>query len=669
MLKKIQLEVDTAWTIQFKRRNVDTAWGPSISFRTISNTTPPLKPSKPTLAPYLGQIIVRWNGFAADGSAYLPDFNRCEVHVSSTSGFTPSSSTLKDQFSHAGAPQETVISSLTYDTTYYVKFVVVNNSKTPSTPSDQEFAKPTRVSGIDIADGSINASKVNLSSRDLGESINYYQPSAPSSTVNPGNAPRYNDLWFDTDDGYKNYRYFDPTLTQNAGESDIAYAARQNASTNRQWLETPLGQSVPGARIFWQVDAPVQANYPGGFKQGDTWYDSDGDNKLYIWVPGSGWVAQQFGASAFAAGSITAGKIATGAITADKMAANSITAQNAAIANAAIDDAKIANVSAGKLTAGIITTDILLSGNIRTSTTGSRVEISQRGIYQYDSSNSIVSFFNNISGTAYIRGEVRATLFRSAGYQTSGAGYIEIGNTGANDPTDELRMFYGGYSTSIRNPSDTPGAIRFSMTNPAVGTVELYSNKLNIPNGFSFVNKSFNTSIVSSGNGWLIKGSNSGLNLYTSDTNNLFLGNTTGTGAGLKLLGGVSQIQARNSADNAYGTFIATNFQTTSSPELKENIAEINLDALGMVDDIGFHAWDWIGDESNQSGLGFLLTELPAMFTPEGDENSFSLSTMAAFQMQAIKQLKKQNEELLARLEALERATLTSTEGEANGSN
>ena len=71
------------------------------------------------------------------------------------------------------------------------------------------------------------------------------------------------------------------------------------------------------------------------------------------------------------------------------------------------------------------------------------------------------------SGTVYasggsFQGNVYAGLFRSYRSTAGSGNYIEIGDTGPADPVDEMRMYYNGTVSSIRNPSTAPGAIVFS---------------------------------------------------------------------------------------------------------------------------------------------------------------------------------------------------------------
>ncbi len=82
---------------------------------------------------------------------------------------------------------------------------------------------------------------------------------------------------------------------------------------------------------------------------------------------------------------------------------------NAAIANLAVNNAKVADLSVGKLTSGTGTFDMILSGSIKTATTGNRSEIDNAGIRLYNGANIVVDFKTS-NGSALVVGEFRTAL-------------------------------------------------------------------------------------------------------------------------------------------------------------------------------------------------------------------------------------------------------------------
>jgi len=61
--------------------------------------------------------------------------------------------------------------------------------------------------------------------------------------------------------------------------------------------------------VFWQPTAPASE----GRTEGDTWFDTDADNKPYKWAVGTGWVESPLGNAAI--GNLDAGKITAGTLT------------------------------------------------------------------------------------------------------------------------------------------------------------------------------------------------------------------------------------------------------------------------------------------------------------------------------------------------------------------
>ena len=103
-------------------------------------------------------------------------------------------------------------------------------------------------------------------------------------TTAPGSASE-GDIWFDTDDGYKQYR-----------------------RTSGVWVlaaDTRIGQAISDAAdaqatADGKVVTFVATSAPTAEGVGDLWLDSDDGNKLYRWS-GSAWVALAFGTGAIAA--------------------------------------------------------------------------------------------------------------------------------------------------------------------------------------------------------------------------------------------------------------------------------------------------------------------------------------------------------------------------------
>lgn len=137
------------------------AWSsPATDHTTASDVTAPPVTSAPTVANYLGVLKIAWDGLTSTSGgmvAAAPDFDHVEVHVSTASGFTPSSSTYFDRLYAAGI---VVYTDGVYGTTYYAKLVAVDGSGNQSVGSAQGSDSPAQVVSGDVFDGAIGTAKL-----------------------------------------------------------------------------------------------------------------------------------------------------------------------------------------------------------------------------------------------------------------------------------------------------------------------------------------------------------------------------------------------------------------------------------------------------------------------------------------------------------------------------
>ena len=154
---------------------------------------------------------------------------------------------------------------------------------------------------------------------------------------NTGDQLRIGDIWFDTDDGNKIYRW-----------SGTAWVDVQRV--------VQLADFGTGIRPIVKVTTLPLTGSVGDFVLLTT------DNKLYRWT-GAAWskavasgdlVGQIDGTTMIVDGTIIAQKLGANSVTADKVGANQIITSTANIGTAVITDAHISAVSAGKITAGSI---------------------------------------------------------------------------------------------------------------------------------------------------------------------------------------------------------------------------------------------------------------------------------------------------------------------------
>lgn len=218
-----------------------------------------------------------------------------------------------------------------------------------------------------------------------GKNSTYVQPSEPT-----GGSYSEGDLWIDTDDGNKLYAYV-----------GTAWVAKQDAS-----IASALASANGKNTIYRQISQPTGGTYATG----DTWFDSDDDNKIYRYN-GTTWVAVQLGGNGLA--NINANSITTGTIDASVIT--------------------VSNLDAGKITTGTINVggSIKISTSPSSSGTTARVEINSTGFYAYNGSVATVSITN--TGAAVFSGTVNATGGSFTGYVTAGSARFGAGvQTGKN---------------------------------------------------------------------------------------------------------------------------------------------------------------------------------------------------------------------------------------------
>jgi hypothetical protein len=175
----------------------------------------------------------------------------------------------------------------------------------------------------------------------------YYQASAPTDP-----SLKEGDLWFDTDDGYKQYYYNGTTWVS---VQDTAIAAAQSAATAAQ--TTADGKN----RIYRQTTQPST----GPFAEGDLWFDTDDGNKIYRYTSGSWATAVELGNSAIS--SLSASKLTAGTIDASVITVSNINAGNISTGTLAADRIASASITGTKIAAGTITASNIASNTITAS--------------------------------------------------------------------------------------------------------------------------------------------------------------------------------------------------------------------------------------------------------------------------------------------------------------
>jgi hypothetical protein len=313
------------------------------------NGSAPAAPDAPSVAGGVLGLIAGWDGLLA-GAPPLSDFLYVQVHVSATSGFTPSSGTLQGTLAAGGLFG---IGGLTAGTTYYVKLVAVSKSRVSSAASTQGSGVPTSVpanippgsiAGTAIQTGTITATQISATAGILGSQL------ASNAAITAG---------------------------------QVAFSAR----------------SIGG------ITTTVSGTQPSSAVTSDLWFNSSNGFQLYQYN-GSSWQPFQFGTGAIAANSVTAALIAANTITAAQIAAGTITA--AQIAAATITGSNIAAgtltaslLQAGIIVAGIVNGTVLTGSTLQNSTTDPRTSINPDGSLTITNSFGTVIYEIGPDGTMY----------------------------------------------------------------------------------------------------------------------------------------------------------------------------------------------------------------------------------------------------------------------------
>jgi len=211
-----------------------------------------------------------------------------------------------------------------------------------------------------------------------GKNHIYRQATAPDGFVYPLTE---GDVWFDTDDGNKQY-YWTGTAWVSVQDLGIAAAeagaiAAQNAAAAAAAAATAAQTTADGKnRIYRQTTMPTT----GPFAEGDLWFDTDDDNKFYRYTSGAfsaftlgdgalaslsanKLTAGTIDASVITVSNINAGNISTGSLAADRIAANSITG-----AKLAVGTIEAVSIAAGTITGAKIAAGTIIATNIATGT-------------------------------------------------------------------------------------------------------------------------------------------------------------------------------------------------------------------------------------------------------------------------------------------------------------
>lgn len=130
------------------------AFSQSFTINTVAGALTLAAPSTPVFTSKLGTVRVVWNGLDANGQTPPAGYvSYIEVHWSTTSGFTPSDSTLKGRLSGKSDYYSDIDPE--YDTNYYFKFIFVDPFGVKSAASAQRTVTVQALVNTDLIEGSL----------------------------------------------------------------------------------------------------------------------------------------------------------------------------------------------------------------------------------------------------------------------------------------------------------------------------------------------------------------------------------------------------------------------------------------------------------------------------------------------------------------------------------
>jgi hypothetical protein len=420
-----------------------------------------------------------------------------------------------------------------------------------------------------------------------GKTKAFYQTTAPTVGVSEG------DIWFDTDDGNKQYYY---NGTAWVSVQDTAIAAAQSAATAAQ--TTADGKN----KIYRQGTTPT-----GTFSVGDLWFNTSNDNAISRW-DGSSWVLNTLGNNALA--SISANKITAGTIDASVITVSNINAGNISTGNLSADRIASASITGTKIAAGTI-----LASNIATGT---------------------------ITATQIAAGTITATQIAAGTITTDKlvagtlTGFLVQTSSGSNS----VSLVGSDNSLTFKNGGSNVGHIVPLSSN---GVLMHYGATADGSGG------TFPQMFVGSANASMFASSTIGIGIATgtgvSINGNTALNNQT-TYPGVATGAGTTMVVVTT------GSRIAI---VTSSERFKEQIEYINttgwLDKVLAMKPITYKTSEdfTTAGEPNESQIGFLAEDIAdigggfekaVILDPLGDPFSLSYDRLTVFLMLAIKELK-----------------------------
>lgn len=400
-----------------------------------SDGSPPGSSPTPTILSGYGSLFATWTPVVNNDTVTY------EVHLSTTTGFTPSGATkvaevsgtlLEMKYDAAGA-------ALVYGTTYYCKLIAKDHdgSAAAGAQGSGTIAKVSSgdintVSGTQVHDGSPPASSPTPTLKSgIGYFLAYWTPVT-------NNDPVTYEVHMSTTTG------FTPSASTKVGETTDSSTLVRTADSTGTLLS--YGTTYFCKIIAKDLDgsAAASAQASGTINQ----------------VSASDIVANTITASQIAANTITAGQIAANTITASQIAANTITASQIAANTITASQIAANTITAAQIAASTITTSQIAAGTITGSNiaagtiTASNLNVSVGGgnimfNSAFLSSAAITTYWGSLNTSSLAYSSTHAWFGTQAGLATANGTGVSGINYVPNGVRQTITQVGQVYSASI----------------------------------------------------------------------------------------------------------------------------------------------------------------------------------------------------------------------------
>lgn len=194
-------------------------------------------------------------------------------------------------------------------------------------------------------------------------------------------------------------------------------------------MEAVLASADGKSTVYHSPESPTTP--AGGFREGDTWFETDSGNRIWRWS-GTEWLAAEIGPDAIASAAITdakianldAGKITTGTLAAARIASKSITADKVDVTSLTADSAFVGRVQA----MGVVITDddggevVNLTGDVQAITVRDSATGTARAVI--DSTGAITGGTLNARDSLIVGGQNVMSLIDNAPKGVLDAAYM-----------------------------------------------------------------------------------------------------------------------------------------------------------------------------------------------------------------------------------------------------